>query len=248
MLELPTESMPDHDGEPYLTVLGRLHRVLAPKSYFEIGTNTGDSLKLAACPTVAVDPKFIFSSPDPVSGKPICALYEMTSDDFFQSVDPSTVLGRRIDLAFLDGMHLCEFLLRDFLNTERFCKPNSIIVLHDCIPLEHRMAQRVPTGGAIEPHRAKWWTGDVWRAVVALKEYRPDLRVTALDAKPTGLVLITNLDPASNVLSGRYGEVVDRMLARSLAEYTLSRLYSELQVESTRSITTLEQISAKFWL
>jgi hypothetical protein len=44
------------------------------------------------------------------------------------------------------------------------------------------------------------WTGDVWKAVFVLLRYRPDLRLTVIDARPSGLVLVEGLDPRSRVL------------------------------------------------
>jgi hypothetical protein len=58
------------------------------------------------------------------------------------------------------------------------------------------------TRGRPMDHRAGWWTGDVWRAALLLKRRRPDLQITTVDAFPTGLVLITNVDPSSRYLSG----------------------------------------------
>ena len=43
------QSVPDLAGENYGSVLDRLHRVLEPASYLEIGTNAGDSLRFARC-------------------------------------------------------------------------------------------------------------------------------------------------------------------------------------------------------
>jgi hypothetical protein len=228
------DTVPDFAGEAYLAMLGKFHRELRPKAYFEIGTNTGNSLALARCASLAVDPEFILSSSAPVSNKPLCALYQITSDDFFATVDPTVVLGRRIDLAFLDGLHLSEFLLRDFLNTERFCRPNSVIVLHDCLPLDHVMAEREwPAADRQDANRKGWWTGDVWRCALLLKRRRPDLRITALDAPPTGLVLVTNLDPNSTLLHEHYSSLVEEMHAISLSELTITGLHAELNVEPT---------------
>ena len=58
----------------------------------------------------------------------------MTSDEFFAKFDPRDALGSKIDLAFLDGQHLFEYVLRDFMNTEAVCEENSFILLHDCSP------------------------------------------------------------------------------------------------------------------
>ena len=79
-------SVPDHQGENYLAVLGRLHTELRPNSYLEIGTRWGDSLRLAKCPAIAIDPNVSFGS-DVLAEKPICAFFRMTSDSFFANHD-----------------------------------------------------------------------------------------------------------------------------------------------------------------
>ena len=50
------------------------------------------------------------------------------------------------DIAFLDGMHRAEYLLRDFMNTERFSHERTLILLHDCLPVNARMADGVIAG------------------------------------------------------------------------------------------------------
>lgn len=243
------ESLPDFTGESYLAILRRLHLELQPGTYFEIGTETGKSLSLARCASLAVDPDFKLASGRPASNKPLCALYQRSSDAFFASVDPTVVLGQRIDLAFLDGMHLCEFLLRDFANTERFCTPNSVIALHDCLPLDLVMAEREwPSADRQITSRKGWWTGDVWRCALLLKRHRLNLRITALDAPPTGLVLVTNLDPDSTFIHDHYASLVEEMHATTLSEVTLAGLHAELNVEPTSALSRFEQIAARFWL
>ena len=69
-------------------------------------------------------------------------MYQITSDAFFKDVDAISSLGGSPDIAFLDGMHLFEFLLRDFYNTESICDPSSVMILHDCLPLNEAMAHR----------------------------------------------------------------------------------------------------------
>ncbi len=240
-------SVPDHEGEDYLTVLKRLHSELRPKSYLEVGTHRGASLKLATCPSIAIDPNFVFKS-DILKEKPICALFRMTSDSFFANHDPTAILGRPVDLAFLDGMHRCEFLLRDFANTERNCRTNSVIVMHDCIPVELSMTERNPGSVPIEPHRMGWWAGDVWRTVVILKKYRNDLRITTLDAPPTGLVCVTNLNPRSTQLMDSYADLVSEMLSASLDNIGLRNYFSLINLEHTSVLSTNEQITSRFWL
>src|SRR4051794_33902788 len=114
-------TVPDLSGEPYIKVLRRFHEELKPRSYFEVGTLFGDSLAFVTCPSIAVDPGFQLRT-SAIGSKTICAFFQMVSDRFFEQHDPKSILGRPIDIAFLDGMHRSEFLLRDFANTERHCR------------------------------------------------------------------------------------------------------------------------------
>jgi len=242
-------SVPDLQGEWYLSFMQRLHGILQPATYFEVGTSTGDSLVLSQCPSIAVDPAFRLSA-ERVGPKPICAFYQMTSDAYFAAHSPSALFGRPIDLAFLDGLHLAEALLRDFINTERHCKPNSVVMLHDCIPTDTYIAERVNSPERRESRSAHpgWWTGDVWKVLPILRRMRPDLSIHALDASCTGLVMITNLDPGSTVLSDTYAASLREMRAMDLATYGLERFIAEQEIESTASYQTFEDISARFWL
>ena len=252
MDEAAPESLPDWPGHGYLQVLQTLHEVLQPRNYLEIGSFSGASLALSDCASLAIDPNFAFEDIAVVKrivSKPRLLLFRMTSDRFFQQHDPVSLLGGKVQLAFLDGMHRCEFLLRDFINAERHCAHNSIIVLHDCVPVEEPMTDRYYLARPpVEPHRLHWWAGDVWRTARLLRRMRPDLSFTTLDAPPTGLVLITNLDPGSTALADRYDEHVRTMLGWSLTEIGLSQHAAEMQVEPTSDYITSEQLTTRFWL
>jgi hypothetical protein len=241
------EATPDLDGEDYLVVLERLHAELKPQTYLEVGTSRGNSLRLAACASVAVDPAFQLTA-DVIGEKPVCAFYQMPSDRYFARHDPQAVLGGPVEMAFLDGLHRCEFLLRDFINTERHCRTNAVVMLHDCVPVELPITERVNQGHAIHEHRRNWWLGDVWRTLLALKRRRPDLRMTVLDAAPSGLVCITNLNPRSTVLSDDYPAIVAQMLSWSLQEIGLQAFRAMIDLESTSCLDTYEKITRRFWL
>jgi hypothetical protein len=172
----------------------------------------------------------------------------MPSDAFFHKYDPRSVLGGPIDLAFLDGMHLCEYLLRDFINVERCSKRNSVLVLHDCLPVEWLMAERKHTRTPLREHHKHSWAGDVWRTALLLKRRRPDLEITAYDAPPTGLVCVTNLSPHSNVLEDQYSECVREMMSQSLQQFGIDNLFSLLNVEPTSVLHERQAVSARFWL
>jgi hypothetical protein len=200
------------------------------------------------CPTVAVDPSLDKLRPGFLGNKEVCALFQMPSDRFFARHDPKAILGGPVEMAFLDGMHHCEYLLRDFANTERHCRRNSVVFLHDCVPVEAAIAARVHSGQAVEQHRNDWWLGDVWRTLLALKRRRPDLQITVLDAAPSGLACITNLDPGSSVLFEDYTRIVADMLSWSLEEIGLLNYHGMLDIQPTSAFDTDDKITARFWL
>jgi hypothetical protein len=241
-------SIPDLTGDNYEMVLDRFHRILAPKTYLEIGVNRGATLRLSRCPSIAVDPVFLLDNAS-IKDKKITMFFEITSDEFFARFSPTTLFGQPVDMAFLDGMHLYEFLLRDFINTERFCKPNSVIFLHDCIPPDEHVARRVMAaeGDSATSLHPEWWTGDVWKAVSILKKYRPELRIYGFDALPTGLIAITNLNPSSSTLAERYFEIVEEYRTVTLQEEG-QRYLESLAVLSTRDTYAMEDIATRFWL
>ena len=192
-----------HVGIRYLEFIKFLAGQIAPSSYFEVGTRMGGSLGQIDCDAVCVDPAFAVST-NVIKKRRRCFFFQMTSDDFFATYDLKQFYPEGVDLAFLDGMHRFEFLLRDFINTEKFCRPDSVIFLHDSLPHTKNITNRVQTPGA--------WAGDVWKVLPILKRYRPDLKITAFDCPPTGLVACTNLDPNSNVLQDVYDQVVAEFL------------------------------------
>jgi predicted O-methyltransferase YrrM len=214
---------PKHAGMNYFKLLRRLHAVKRPKTYLEIGTAAGKTLALARCASIAIDPRFRLARDvrQGKLGKPARHLFEMTSDAFFSAQNPSALFGRPVDLAFIDGMHHFEFALRDFMNIEPHCRPDSLIVLHDCLPVDMYMARRDPRdrSGAAEAHYPGAWAGDTWKALWILQRYRPDLRIFAFDAPPSGLVVVTQLDPASTRLKQVDDEAVAAAAAADLASF-----------------------------
>jgi hypothetical protein len=182
----------------YYRTLIKIHEAMRPETYLEIGIRKGDSLALATTAAVAIgiDPEPILSKP----GADNAEIYAMTSDDFFRTRDLRTELGGRdLDLAFIDGMHRYEFVLRDFANVERNGTADTVVLLHDCLPVDAVSAARERT--------TSLWTGDVWKTVAVLRRFRPDLRLTIVDAPPSGLVIVEGLDPASRVLYEDYDAI-----------------------------------------
>lgn len=199
-------------------ILRQLHKVYRPRNYLEIGVNDGRSLTLSRVPTVAIDPAF------KVTSEISCDVHlvKATSDAFFERKDPLIHLrnGRnpfralarrdalnllggdpRLDLSFIDGMHLFEFALRDFMNVERHSRWSSVIVLDDMLPRDVDEAARDRHTGM--------WTGDVFKVAQVLRRFRPDLVVVELDTVPTGVVAIFGADPTSTVLKDNYDKIME---------------------------------------
>ncbi len=181
----------------YQEVLASLHGSLDPRFYLEIGVRHGASLRLARCPSLGVDPQPEIEGELPASAD----IVEMTSDDFFDSEEQGNRLAATPpDMTFIDGMHLFEFALRDFMNVERISAPHGLVIVDDIYPNHVAQAAR---------HRAtRAWTGDVWKLHDCLKQYRPDLFLLPLDTWPTGLLLIAGLDPANRTLWQNYNPIV----------------------------------------
>lgn len=195
-------------GEDYFRVLGRIHRYLRPRTYLEIGVSRGDSLRLVQPETrvLGIDPQPKLAQAPPAN----VAIYPETSDDFFAKYDARAELGGLpVELAFIDGLHHFEYSLRDFVNVERTCSRASVILIHDCYPLDARTAQRAQVTG--------FWSGDVWRLLLLLRSVRPDLTVRTIATPPTGLGIVLNPDPDSRVLSERLAELTAEYLAKDFA-------------------------------
>lgn len=191
-------------GENYHTVLERFHRGLRPRTYVEIGIARGDTLRHVAPDTLAIgidpEPRLSYAPP------PNVRVFSETSDAFFARDDVRARLGHgAVDLAFIDGLHHFEATLSDFMHLERWCHTGSVVLLHDCVPRTRRTSMR--------ERSMLLWTGDVWRALVLLKRHRPDLSIHTLATPPTGLGVVTNLDPSSSVIASRFEELVEEGLA-----------------------------------
>ena len=177
----------------YYRVLDELHGRLRPATYLEIGVHEGDSLALCRSGTraIGVDPAL----PGCLRAEVEAELVAATSDEFFADHEPVA-----IDLAFIDGLHLFEQALRDFVNVERWAAPGATVLVHDCIPIDAETSSRERTTVV--------WSGDVWKVVACLRDHRPDLSIDIVDVPPTGLAVITGLDPTSTVLADRFDELV----------------------------------------
>ena len=89
---------------------------------------------------------------DPVSGGNI----RDTSDNFFKDNK------NKFDIIFIDGLHIYKQVKNDILNSIDCLNSNGIILVHDCMPDS--------LGKQAVPRYKMQWNGDVWKAIVDLRQ------------------------------------------------------------------------------
>ena len=114
------------------------------KNYLEIGCDKNQLFS-----KVNIDNKI---GVDPVSGGNV----RKTSDAFFKENKS------RFDIVFIDGLHTYEQVKRDILNSVNFLLDEGIILVHDCMPDS--------LGKQAVPRYKMQWNGDVWKAIVDLRQ------------------------------------------------------------------------------
>jgi hypothetical protein len=172
-----------------------LHEKTRPRTYLEIGIRTGTSLALSRSRSVAVDPRFAIDKPIHCDVQVVKA----TSDDFFAGDAPLAHFGGvPVDLAFIDGMHLSEFALRDFINIEPLMADTGVVVFDDVLPRNALEAAR--------DRKTESWAGDVYKVVEILRRRRPDLVVLLLNTANTGTAVVLGFDQGSTVLKDCFAE------------------------------------------
>jgi len=195
-------------------VLAFLHQILQPSLYLEIGVDEGLSLARALGPAIGIDPRPFLSlkAQLPESAR----VLPLSSDAFF-SDEAKQLLPTPPELIFIDGMHLFEFVLRDFISVERHACPHSLVVIDDIYPCHPVQASR--------RRRSDAWTGDVWKFHRILERERPDLTLLALNAHTTGLLLIAGLNPEDMTLQASYPKLIREFRpVQNLPEAVLDRI------------------------
>ena len=114
------------------------------KNYLEIGCDKNQLFS-----KVNIDNKI---GVDPVSGGNV----RKTSDDFFKENKSN------FDIVFIDGLHTYEQVKKDILNSVNCLLDEGIILVHDCMPDS--------LGKQAVPRYKMQWNGDVWKAIVDLRQ------------------------------------------------------------------------------
>ena len=97
----------------YKTFLPKLHEIVAPKRYVEIGIRHGYSLSISRdAKKIAIDPQY--SEKDMQFDVANTEFFKVKSDAFFEE----KAISESYDLAYIDGLHLFEYALRNYMNLE----------------------------------------------------------------------------------------------------------------------------------
>lgn len=197
-------------GIEYMDWLKWLHHILKPKSYVEIGIETGRCLQLAQGHTksVGIDPEFAVTFPIETWVK----LFKLPSDQFFMQHDLKQVLGEKfVDLAFIDGLHTFDQALKDFINIEKYASPKTIVVFHDTYPVTPITASR--------ERQSFFSLGDTWKIVFILKQLRPELKLFTLPTYPSGLTIVTGLNGKSDILPMKLEGIIEQWINVDITDY-----------------------------
>ena len=200
--DVPDEVEHGEGTEDCYDFLVRVHQLVKPRFYTEIGVEYGNSLRLADCPALGIDPA-------PQLTVPLSPQHQLsltTSDDFFMLTDAASKL-QPIDLSYIDGMHQIEYALKDFMHIELYCHAGSVVIVDDIYPAHALQGERI--------RQSRFWTGDVWKIIKILTDVRPDLILLPLDTSPTGSLLILGLDPHNRQLWDKF----DVLMAWSINDW-----------------------------
>ncbi len=181
--------------------LAEVHAALGPvENYLEIGVQTGASLALASAAGTAwgVDPAPVLQPEFVRDNQRVKA---QTADDFF---DCQACERPSIDFAFIDGSHLFEDALRDFVNIQKHAHKGTIVVFDDVLPYSQDIAWRHQPPGD--------WTGDVFKLPYILDRFQPELNLTLVNTEPTGALMVWGLDPRDQRLERAYPRILDEYL------------------------------------
>lgn len=212
----------------YKTFLLKLHEIVSPRRYVEIGIRHGYSLSLSQdAEKIAMDPQY--SEEDMEFRVKNAQFFKLISDEFFENHK----IENSFDLAYIDGLHLFEYALRDYINLEKYATPGSIIIVDDVIPRNREEALRQATGGP--------WVGDVWKVVKCFQKYRRDLLdgMYLTGSELTGCLIITQPDPKNSILTDKYDVIMEEFLSDEYPDMPDAD-FSSLIINPEESLRSIE--------
>ena len=150
-------------------LINDIAKIIDAHSYLEIGVETGLTFnQIKIFQKTAVDPRFLFDYQRDFRTN--LSFHEITSDVFFKKLAENEIKNRKFDLIFIDGLHLFEQVLKDFINSVNHINTGGVIVIDDTVPIDEFSALpsqkdcyrlRIESGR----HNDGSWQGDVYELI-----------------------------------------------------------------------------------
>ena len=137
------------------------------KKYLEIGVCDGYCYNKIHINKTGIDPDI--KTP---------ANLHITSDEFFANNN------EKFDIIFIDGLHQCEQVYKDIINSLNVLNPGGTIICHDMWPETEERASHENPGPGI------WWNGDCYKALLQIAGERDDLLIHVLYDLDEGTTII----------------------------------------------------------
>lgn len=132
--------------------------------YLEIGTENGFTfINVKFSNKIGVDPDPKYQDE---------RIIKKTSDNYFNDLEYKNInildnLNNK-DVYFIDGMHLCDYVIKDYNNCIKYLNQNGVIFIDDIMPINYDEQLRIPNRHHYENNILKYgepWTGDVWKFI-----------------------------------------------------------------------------------
>ena len=146
-----------------------------------------------------------------------------TSDNAFAQLSSQRLLGdRKCDMAFVDGLHHCEVVLRDIANCARLSREHALIFVHDIFPGNEIEASRQP------PNQPGSWMGDVYKVVPAIWQFLDWIpTVLVVDVPPSGMFILRT---GGDIYNGIMKQIQN--LEAAMASYDFASVMQEMRAKA----------------
>ncbi len=211
----------------HVEFLAKMKRILRPNTYIEIGIASGTTLFSDPIPNfvIGIDPNPAFESK---VGSRLNAVHNSmimrsTSDNAFAQLSSQRLLGdRKCDMAFVDGLHHCEVVLRDIANCARLSREHALIFVHDIFPGNEIEASRQP------PNQPGSWMGDVYKVVPAIWQFLDWIpTVLVVDVPPSGMFILRT---GGDIYNGIMKQIQN--LEAAMASYDFASVMQEMRAKA----------------
>jgi Glycosyltransferase 61 len=179
----------------------RFLNLIQPKNYVEFNTTDGKLFSHLQCPCIGIGEHYEIKSSIKIPLK----LFRCKTIQFFEKYKLYELLeNSTLSCSFIDHAHHFEDVLKNFIELEKASNNLTLVALDNVLPRSGEEASRVRV--------IDRWMGDVWKIVLVLREYRPDLKIVVIDDRGTGLIFITNLDSQSTTLQDSLNEIIKKYI------------------------------------